>query len=144
MPECYYCKKFKNDWNKIVDEFTREYGDLQIQFVKVDGTEDRRSANRFEVESYPTFVAIEPGSHGDSWVDWDPQHRDYASMKKWLTKQLKKHDMKPQAPVIDVSAVEKLQQNYHLGTDLPVVDNQPSGAMFKMQMDENKKMQEMI
>lgn len=110
----------------------------------MDGTEDRRSANRFEVESYPTFVAIEPGSRGDSWVDWDPQHRDYASMKKWLTKQLKKHDMKPQPAVIDASAAEKLQQNYHLGMDLPLVDAQPSAAMFKMQMDENKKMQEMI
>lgn len=39
MPNCYYCIKFKDGWNKIVDEFTAEYGD-QIMFVKVDGVED--------------------------------------------------------------------------------------------------------
>ena len=30
MPECYYCMKFKDAWNKIVDEFTAEYGSEQI------------------------------------------------------------------------------------------------------------------
>ena len=26
MPECYYCIQFKDDWNKIVEDFTAEYG----------------------------------------------------------------------------------------------------------------------
>ena len=30
MPSCYYCIKFKDSWNKIVDEFTAEYGQDQI------------------------------------------------------------------------------------------------------------------
>ena len=62
MQNCHYCKKFKDDWNRIVDEFTTEYGPEQIQFVKVDGIADYFSAARFDIESYPSFIAIEPGS----------------------------------------------------------------------------------
>jgi len=76
--------------------------------VKVDGTADTRSANRYSVESFPTFIAIEPGSFGERWDEWDPQHRDFAGMKRWLTRQLNKHDLKPLAETTGVSAVEKL------------------------------------
>ena len=27
MPECGYCMKFMPEWNRIVDEFTAEYGE---------------------------------------------------------------------------------------------------------------------
>ena len=144
MPECFYCKKFKDDWNRIVEEFTEDYGKDQIVFVKIDGTEDTRTATRYDIQSFPSFVAIEPGSFGERWLEWDPVHREYTTMKRWLTKLLKKYDLKPLEKTTGVSPVEKLENNYYLGSELPVVENQPSGAYFKMQFDENKKMQESI
>jgi len=48
MPACHYCVEFMPAWNKIVDEFKAEYGD-NIQFLKVDGTEDRYTADRYKI-----------------------------------------------------------------------------------------------
>ena len=95
MPDCYYCKKFYNEWNKIVDEFTAEYGPDQIMFVKVDGTQDKVSESYYQVSSYPTFIALDPGTKGKEWNQWKPHTRDYASMKKWLTHKMKAMDLHP-------------------------------------------------
>lgn len=40
MPACRYCVEFMPQWNQIVEEFTEKYGE-QVQFVKVDGKQDR-------------------------------------------------------------------------------------------------------
>ena len=84
MPACHYCVKFMPEWNKIVDEFTAEYGSDKIKFVKVDGTKDRWTGDRYSIDSYPSFIILQPGSFGDQFHHWRPQHRDYQGMKYWI------------------------------------------------------------
>ena len=43
IPGCHYCEKFYKSWNQIVDEFTDEYGEEHIQFIKVNGEVDGRT-----------------------------------------------------------------------------------------------------
>lgn len=65
MPACKYCVEFMPNWNKIVDEFTAEYGEDKIKFVKVDGVQDMWTADRYNIESFPSFVILQPGTYGD-------------------------------------------------------------------------------
>ena len=64
MPACHYCVEFMPSWNKIVEEFKAEYGE-QVEFVKVDGTQDRFTADRYNIHSFPSFIILQPGSQGD-------------------------------------------------------------------------------
>ena len=81
MPQCGYCVKFMNQWNQIVTDMTAEYGEEHIQFLKVDGVQDYYTSSRYNIQSFPSFIILEPGSKGDQWEQWRPQHRDYAGMK---------------------------------------------------------------
>ena len=107
----------------------------------MDGTADNFSSDRFDIESFPTFVAIEPGSKGNDWEHWHTRNRNYDNMKRWLKKKLQDHNL---MPLHHESAADKLANNYHLSAALPLAENQPSAALFQKQMDENKKMAEMI
>ena len=100
MPACKYCVKFMPEWNKIVDEFTAEYGSDQIKFVKVDGTNDRWTSDRYSIDSYPSFIILQPGSHGDQFHRWRPHHRDYQGMKYWI-KTFAGNRLKPLAAATD-------------------------------------------
>ena len=90
MPQCIYCVKFLPEWNQIVDEYKAAYGD-KIQFLKVDGTSDRYTASRYEIQSYPSFIALEPGSIGENWHHWKPMQRSYRTMKTWIGQLLKSY-----------------------------------------------------
>ncbi len=81
-------------WNKIVDEFKAEYGD-KIQFLKVDGTANRIISSRYEIQSFPSFIMLEPGTFGEEWERWNPYSRDYASMKRWIKQLANKYDIQP-------------------------------------------------
>ena len=83
MPNCGYCVKFMPEWNRIVDDFTAKYGDA-VTFLKVDGIADRFISQRYEVQSYPTFILIEGGTNGDVFHPWRANHRTYDGMKVWL------------------------------------------------------------
>lgn len=92
MPQCSYCVKFMPSWNKIVDEFTAEYGD-QIEFLKVDGIEDRSTSMRYGVSSFPSFIAMTPGSYGDNFKRWSPSKRDYMGMRKWINGLIEQYEI---------------------------------------------------
>ena len=113
MPQCGYCVQFMPTWNKIVDEFTAEYGD-QIRFVKVDGIHDQVTSDRYDVESFPSFIYLEPGTHGNSWKLWDPSHRTYAGMKKWINGLGKKFLTPLHKTEGAEDAAKNLQENHHL------------------------------
>ena len=78
------------EWNQIVEEFKAEYGD-KIEFLKVNGTDDNQTSNRYHVHSFPSFIALEPGTKGDKWKDWKPTNRSYAQMKSWIKALLNKN-----------------------------------------------------
>ena len=146
MPACHYCVKFMPAWNKIVDEFKAEYGD-NIQFLKVDGTEDRVSATRYQIQTFPTFIMLEPGTYGDEWQKWNPYTRDYAGMKRWIQGLVKKFDIKPLAAATEETAdtaLQTLKKDIHLNTALPIAAAQPNGALLQQQMDENQNMRDSI
>ena len=115
MPACHYCVEFMPTWNKIVDEFTAEYGD-QIKFVKVDGMQDGWTADRYNVESFPTFVILQPGTLGDQYSMWRPMVRDYRGMKTWIKKFAGDKLKQKNAPIPAAKTAPKKE---------PVVDQKP-------------------
>lgn len=136
MPACHYCVEFMPAWNKIVDEFKAEYGD-KIQFLKVDGTEDRYTADRYGIKSFPSFIVLQPGTDGDRWLKWSPQHRDYASMKKWIKGLVFQHQIKPITAALAPSA-NALPTGGALEAALPVVAGQQIGMNM---IQDNKQLQ---
>ena len=94
MPQCTYCAMFLQHWNQIHDEFKAEYGD-RIKFLKVDGTRSRQTAKQYEIQGYPSFIALRPGSQGQDWHLWDPQPRSYFQMRKWINQLIKTYDILP-------------------------------------------------
>jgi DUF1365 family protein len=37
MQQCFWCWDFQKDWNKLVKEMTKAYGEENVEFLKVDG-----------------------------------------------------------------------------------------------------------
>lgn len=109
MPQCGYCVKFMPDWNRVVEDMKAELGD-KIQFLKVDGTSDRHTADRYDIESFPSFVALVPGTNGDEWVEWHPVARNYANMKKWIKALLGKFNIKAAGAPNEGKEVDKAAQ----------------------------------
>ena len=147
MPQCGYCVKFMPDWNRVVEDMKAELGD-KIQFLKVDGTDDRHTADRYDIESFPSFVALVPGTNGDEWVEWHPVARNYANMKKWIKALLNKFNIKAAAATNEGKEVDKaakqLQDNHALGAALPLAAGQPSAQFMQQQMEENKRMSDAL
>lgn len=84
MPNCTYCVKFMPEWNRLVEDLGTEYGE-RIKFLKVDGTSDRYTASRYDVHSFPTFIILEPGTHGETFTTFSSNtQRNYANMKRWI------------------------------------------------------------
>ena len=84
------------EWNLIYDESRAEYGET-IKFIKIDGSTDRYTATRYEIEKYPSFIALRPGSHGEDWHLWEPRKRSYHQMKKWINALIQTYDIRPSA-----------------------------------------------
>lgn len=146
MPACGWCIKFMPSWNQIYDEFKAEYGD-KIEFLKVNGTDDSHTANRYRVRSFPTFGYLEPGTNGKEWHEWTPMNRDYATMKKWIKGLMAKHHITngksndaASAGAL-ANAADKLHNNVVLAGALPIGAEVPNAAMLLQQHEENKHMQ---
>ena len=86
-----------------------------IQFIKVDGQADFETAERYEIESFPTFIILSPGSQGEKWDTWNPRHRDFAGMKRWIKKQIGDTFKTPAA------SPELALENLNLSAGLPIV-----------------------
>ena len=67
MQHCPYCYYILNDFNKLIDDMTREYGAENIAFIKIDGPNMRKATSRYGVSHYPTFIAIEPNTDGNNF-----------------------------------------------------------------------------
>lgn len=117
-----------------------------MHFLKVNGTNDSHTSNFYGVNSFPSFVALEPGTNGAKWKNWNPPQRNYANMKKWIKGLQNKHNItaaKTEAVTPSdalLGAANKLQNNGSLAAASPITANQPSGALLQQQMDSNKHM----
>ena len=109
------------DWNRIVDEMTAEYGD-KIQFVKVDGTRDHRTGDRYGVQYFPHFIALEPGSKGDAWKEWNPVDRNYLNMKKWIKSLVERYHLQAAPKLSAAEQADKLKDNHVLNAPIPLVE----------------------
>ena len=89
---------------------------------------------------------LEPGTAGEKWTNWHPQHREYASMKKWILSFAKAFDIKPLAGGTDElpMAAVKLTNDYNLGQPLPVTVGQPNAAIFQEQQVMNQRISEAL
>ena len=143
MPHCGYCVQFMPTWNKIVDEFKAEYGD-KIKFVKVDGIADGVTSDRYGVESFPSFIYLEPGTHGKTWKQWEPSHRTFAGMKKWINGFAKKYLTPLHQNDGPADAAKNLHDNQHLAQPLPIAPDHYNAQLFEKQAEENKLMSEAI
>lgn len=99
MQHCYWCYDFQADWNKIVDEITATYGEENVIFIKVDGQKVYQVSDKYGVQSFPTFIYVEPNTKGLKAIMFQG-NRTYQAFKGWITKILK------DVPTIDGSVPE--------------------------------------
>ncbi len=87
MPACSWCEKFMPDWNRVVDDFKRSSDGL-VKFTKVDGTQARNLAQRYEVQSFPTFIIILPGTDGMQFSKWKTRDRTAQGLADFINDQV--------------------------------------------------------
>ena len=85
-PSCPHCIEAQPAWNKVVDEISATLGD-EVMFLKVDGTNNRFTAQRYGIHRFPSFVIVQPGTDGQVYNEWVPNGPDPldVSLAKWIT-----------------------------------------------------------
>lgn len=89
--------------------------------MKIDGTSVYQVADKYGVESYPTFIYVKPNTSGMKAVMFKG-NRSYNGMKTWMKKMLK--DVEPvntvakqsevsSAPGDDVGMTDYMQDQFH-------------------------------
>ena len=53
-------------------------------FAKINGPNNYDVVSKFRVQSYPSFVIIEPSGDGSTWKQFTNYQRTYATMKTWI------------------------------------------------------------
>ena len=88
MQGCYWCYVFQEEWNQLVGDVTEMYGAENVEFVKIDGNKVDDPSRKYSVQSFPTFVYVQPNTRGMKAIVFRGD-RTYDSMKSWMTKILK-------------------------------------------------------
>ena len=88
MQGCYWCYVFQAEWNQLVGDMTEMYGAENVEFIKIDGNKVDDPARKYSVQSFPTFVYVQPKTKGMKAVVFRGD-RTYDSMKSWMTTILK-------------------------------------------------------
>jgi len=83
MQKCYWCWKALPDFNEFMDNMREEYGEDQVEFIKVDAKSGRDISSRYGISSYPTFMVIHPGSNGKVFDFFEEDRRTARAFKKW-------------------------------------------------------------
>ena len=76
MPACGWCQKFMPEWNQVVEDISKA-ANGEVKFIKIDGTVNRQLAQRYDVQSFPTFIIITPGTAGMEYLRWKVRNRTY-------------------------------------------------------------------
>jgi thiol-disulfide isomerase/thioredoxin len=89
MQKCYWCWKALPEFNAFVDNMREEYGDDQVEFIKVDAKSGRDIVSRYGIQSYPTFMVIHPVSGGKLIELFEENTRSARVFKKWALSLMK-------------------------------------------------------
>ena len=64
------------------------YGAENVEFLKIDGNKVYSPTQKYSVQSFPTFVYVEPNTRGMKAIVFRGD-RSYENMKAWMVKILK-------------------------------------------------------
>ncbi len=59
---CPHCRDYKPTWQKVQEEAKRK-NEKKVRFVTVDCTDTNPYPGKYDIEGYPTVVAISPSGH---------------------------------------------------------------------------------
>ena len=60
---CPHCRDYKPVWEKLMPHSGKKVGSKTIKFVSVDCTESCPVSSKYDIEGYPSVVAISPNGH---------------------------------------------------------------------------------
>ena len=72
----------------LVNDITEMYGKENVEFVKIDGNNVYSPTQKYAVQSFPTFVYVQPNTRGMKAILFRGD-RSYDNMKAWMVKILK-------------------------------------------------------
>lgn len=72
----------------LVNDITQMYGAENVEFVKIDGNKVYAPSQKYSVQSFPTFVYVQPNTRGMKAILFRGD-RSYENMKAWMMKILK-------------------------------------------------------
>lgn len=84
MPHCYWCYHILNDFNKIIDDFSKPHLRDKVAFLKIDGPAVRQFSQRYKITSYPKFIALQPDTDGNRFSVFGGAKRSYDTLKDWI------------------------------------------------------------
>jgi hypothetical protein len=67
---------------------TEMYGAENVEFIKIDGNKVDDPSRKYSVQSFPTFVYVQPNTKGMKAIVFRGD-RTYDKMKSWMTQILK-------------------------------------------------------
>ena len=87
----------------LVNDITQMYGAENVEFVKIDGNNVYSPTQKYSVQSFPTFVYVQPNTRGMKAILFRGD-RSYDNMKAWMVKILK------DLPVLNGEEVEQEEE----------------------------------
>lgn len=79
------------------------YGEDNVEFVKIDGNKVYEPSRKYSVQSFPTFVYVQPNTKGLKAIVFRGD-RTYDNMKSWMMKILK------DLPILNEAAGEEEEE----------------------------------
>jgi len=65
MQRCHFCKIFKSDWNKIIDEYAKKVNkDTEVVFLAIDGPKISKISKKYRINGFPAVIYAKPGTKG--------------------------------------------------------------------------------
>jgi hypothetical protein len=81
---CRWCYVLVEDFNKISTDMIEWYGEDKVEFWKVDGGIAYNIPFYYNINQYPTIIAIKPGFGPNLGDVFRAFPRDYNNFKEWM------------------------------------------------------------
>lgn len=96
---CGHCKRLAPTFDEVSELYGRSN---KVQFIKIDGDENRKAAKRFNVEYFPTVKFLAPGDWEANSNGEDVEARSLDDLAALVTK---KTGVQPQVPKVAESSI---------------------------------------